>query len=128
MSLRLEEFSDRDNEGAITSGELAESMGLRPTKALPHPERNIASRLAWLRRYGVVARTEDKRWMLNDVGERLLHASLKKGEQKVLDGFDEDELLVVVASLGDRIASAHDEHATMAVRQWRHNLAQRGKR
>jgi hypothetical protein len=67
MSLRLEEFSDRellfafeehaDANGTISSRELSDGLSL---SGLKNPHMNVAIRLGWLKRYGIVYRDAGK--------------------------------------------------------------------
>lgn len=134
MSLKLEEFSDRellfaleefsDDEGLATSQAIADGLGFQPQPGLRHPHQNIAVRLGWLKRYGVVHR-EGKRWGLTEVGYRLMHGTLRASERKVLDNLDGDRLYAVMQEIGAHMITTGDEAATMVHRSWRHSMAQR---
>lgn len=136
MALTLEEFSDRellfafeehaDADGTITSRELADGLGFEPTDSLKHPQQNIAIRLSWLKRYGVVYRDADSgRWGLTQVGYRVLHGGLRARDTKALETLNEDALMAAVELMGRRMLTVNSESATMAQRQWRYSLAQR---
>jgi hypothetical protein len=133
MALRLEEFSDRellfaleehsDANGTISSRELADGLGL---SGLKNPHQNIAVRLGWLRRYGIVFRHEDSnRWALTTAGMRLLHGGLRKRETTIFEEMEEHSLLAAMDLFGARVINAGGEAATMAQRQWRYAVAQR---
>jgi hypothetical protein len=135
-SLRLEEFSDRellyaleehaDDDGTVSSRELAEGLGLTGMK---NPHQNIAIRLSWLKRYGVVYRDQETgRWGLTPVGETLMHSNLRAAERRLLEGLDPDKLLVVMQQLGGAMINANSEAATMAAREWRYSMAARKRR
>lgn len=139
MSLKLEEFSDRellfafeehaDAEGTITSHELADGLGLVASDGLKHPHQNVAVRLSWLKRYGVLYRDPaTARWGLTPAGHRVIHGGLKAGQKRALTEFDEDALFAAVELMGRRMVDAHSEAATMAQRQWRYSLAERKRR
>lgn len=136
MSLTLEEFSDRellfaleehgDNLGSVSSRELAEGLGLRPTDDLKHPHQNVAIRLSWLRRYGVVHRdAETKRWSLTDVGYALMHTDLRAPERRLMADLDPNRLYAVMQEMTRSVVAAPDEAATMVSRHWRYSLAER---
>lgn len=136
MSLRLEEFSDlellaaliehADDEGQISSAELADALGL---SGLKHPRRNVAIRLSWLKRYGVLYRDETtQKWGLTPVGETLINGNLRAAERRLLEGLDQGKLYAVIREVSRSMVEAHDEAATMAARQWRHGMAQRKAR
>lgn len=131
MSLTLEDFSDRellfaleehsDADGFVSSKGLAEGMGLKEGM-----HRNIAIRLAWLKRYGVVYREDESgRWGLTTAGERIMHGSLRAAERRALDALDEGRLYAAMEVLTTSYVDAHNEAATMAARHWRYAMAQR---
>jgi DNA-binding IclR family transcriptional regulator len=133
MALRLEDFSDRellfaleehaDGDGTVSSHELADGLGL---SGLENPHQNIAIRLAWLKRYGVVERDPGgKRWALTDVGARILHGGLRARESRALTEMSEDALFAAMEVFGSRMLNAHSEAAKMSERQWRYAMAQR---
>ena len=136
MSLTLEEFSDRellfaleeasDSNGQVSSLALAEALGLQAREGLKHPQQNIAVRLSWLKRYGVVYRDQDSgRWGLTDIGSRIVHGSISAGQRRMLADLDEDRLYAVMQELSRSMVRAHDEAATMTARHWRYTLAER---
>jgi hypothetical protein len=136
MALTLEEFSDRellfafeehaDANGTISSRELSDGLSL---SGLKNPHMNVAIRLGWLKRYGIVYRDPDTgRWALTTAGTRLLHGGLRKRESSVLEGMEEHSLLAAMDLFGARIIGAGGEAATMASRQWRYAVAQRKAR
>lgn len=133
MALTLEEFSDRellfaleehsDAEGLVSSLELAEGLGL---SGLKHPRQNVAIRLSWLKRYGVVYREQETgRWGLTPIGERIMHGSLRAAERRAVADLDEGRLYAIMTAISGSMLNAHDEAATMAARQWRYTLAER---
>jgi hypothetical protein len=139
MALTLEEFSDRellaafedhaDNDGTVSSIELAEGLGLASRDGLKHPTQNIAVRLTWLKRYGVLGRDpETGRWFLTDAGHRVVHGGLRARERRALEEFTDDALLAAAEQLGRRMVGAGKESATMAQRSWRYSLAERKMR
>jgi hypothetical protein len=136
MSLTLEEFSDRellfafeehaDANGTISSRELSDGLSL---SGLKNPHMNVAIRLGWLKRYGIVYRDSDTgRWALTTAGTRLLHGGLRKRESNALEEMEEHSLLAAMDLFGARIIGAGGEAATMASRQWRYAIAQRKRK
>jgi hypothetical protein len=132
-SLKLEDFSDHellyaledhaDADGLVSSEALANGLGLT---GLEHPTQNVAIRLSWLKRYGIVYRDEDTgRWGYTPVGRNLMHGRLTAAQKRMLDGMDPDAMLTLVQAVGGKIVTAHREAATMAAREWKYNLAAR---
>jgi hypothetical protein len=135
-ALKLEDFSDRellwaleesaDPDGFVSSSDLAGALGM---SSLENPTRNVAVRLGWLKRYGIVERHDDGvRWGLTSAGAALLNARLDAAEAKALDGLDPDKLLVVMQRVGHTMAYAGKEAATMAQRDFRNAQATRKRR
>ena len=131
-ALTLEDFSDREllwaleenaPDGYISSGDLADALGM---SSLENPTRNVAVRLGWLKRYGIVERHEDGvRWGLTRAGDALINARLDQAEAKALDDLDPDKLLIVMQRVGSTMAHAGAEAATMAQRDFRNATASR---
>ena len=138
--LTLEDFSDRellfaleehaDSDGTVSSGALAEGLGLSSENGLKHPVQNVAVRLTWLKRFGVVYRSEEtRRWGLTSAGYAALHGGLRVREERALAEFDDDSLFRAVELMGARMLNVRSaETATLAQRQWRYALAQRKRR
>ena len=136
MSLTLEEFSDRellfaleenlDGDGLVSSAALAEAMGLGDSRGLKHPAQNVAVRLSWLKRYGVVHRDKETgKWGLTPPGFRIIHGSLRASETKMLTDIDDERLFAVMQMVGSSMLRSGDEAATMVARHWRFSLAER---
>jgi DNA-binding IclR family transcriptional regulator len=136
MALTLEEFSDRellfaleehaDGDGLVSSQALAEGLGLVSQNGFKHPGRNVAVRLSWLKRYGVVHRDDEThRWGLTPVGYRLMHGSLRKAENRMLEDIDDERMFAVMERVGSNLLRSGDEAATMVARHWRYSMAAR---
>lgn len=138
MPLRLEEFSDQELLFALeecggadgaTSLELAEHLEPDRRDGLKHPHQNIAIRLGWLKRYGVVERDDKtRRWVLSPLGEGLMHGRLKASERRMLEEIDEGRLLTFVQAMTGHIIGASREAAKMSERQLRYGVAQHKQR
>ena len=128
-SLRLVDFLDEeflalvvdnaDYEGWASSQMIAESVTSEEITT-----RNVGSRLAWLKRYGVVER--DTRpgsrtrgfWRLTQVGEQLVHARFTKGQQTALSSVREEQLWQLAAELGTRYEAANQATAHLVRRRF----------
>lgn len=68
----------------------------------------VATRLAWLVRYGIVlrepnaAKTAKRRWGLTEEGAALLQGTLSSGEQNTIANLKGMKPVLAVASLADR--------------------------
>jgi DNA-binding HxlR family transcriptional regulator len=114
-SLRLSDFLDEeflalmlDNasaEGWVSSSELAESIDPDARDITP---RNVGSRLAWLKRYGVVER--DPRpgsptrnyWRLTPVGVEMINARFTKQQATVIEKLRDEQLWALSQQLSSR--------------------------
>lgn len=138
MSLKLEEFSDREllylltdvanHEGWSAAKDIAE----RISPGSP-PERNVTVRLSWLKRYGVLDNEDHKpeegprfkRWRLTTAGDQFMRGRLTAGQVRALESLSEGSLLLATSRLASRLSDASPQAATMMGREWRHGAAQR---
>ena len=138
--LRLEDYSDRElllivddvcrdgGEGWADSRDVAERLGMGGE----HPHRMVASRLAWLRRYGAVMQEPDeehakrrdadgkrpttRRWGLTSAGQALAQGELRKGVANALDKVADDQVLVLTRWLARRPSG--DVARQLTRREW----------
>jgi hypothetical protein len=116
----LYEFRDLDlmhkiaAEGLVRTEELAEAIGLGPGH---NP--NVGSRLAWMRRYGMVRRrTKDGLWLLTSGGERVVQARLRAAAQSELEALPEEALIETMASVVSRYRFVDQMTAAMLRREF----------
>jgi len=93
---RLAELADSKGVG---SQELAETFGFDPEDGA----RPLGIRLAWMRRYGMVAYDDgSKLWRLSRSGERVTNAQLLAPELKVVDEMPDEKMVEVMAHVTSR--------------------------
>jgi hypothetical protein len=146
-SLRLADMSDRevllivhdlqDSEGWVDSLDMADRMGMK------HDRRRstVASRLAWLRRYGAMEREflwdensnpivnrkgehrMGQRWRLTAIGEVIALGKLKAAQEKAVSELDDSQFLLLTRALAGRVRGA-DDHTVqkLSEREWRHQF------
>jgi hypothetical protein len=93
---RLAEVS---NEHGVSSQEVAELLGFEAETG----GRVVSTRLAWMRRYGmVVFNQETRNWNLSPSGERVIAAQLKAPELRVVEKMPDEKMIEVMALVTSR--------------------------
>ena len=125
QSLKLADYSDKELLGIVAdcAGEdgwahtedIAKTLGIRNDR----PHQSVGSRLAWLKRYGVVE-GGSKRWRLLEIGTVFLNGSIPKVTEKALDGMEPGQLFTVTRLLSRKQRSADKPVGHMLRREWRH--------
>lgn len=108
LMMRLEE------ESRMTSGELAEAVGLTNGGA-----RHMGIRLAWMKKFGFVEFDEKEHaWALSPGGERVTAAHLSKAKQRALTGVPDEALVEVMAHVAARYRMGDPLVAKMLSREF----------
>jgi len=103
-----------DDQGWIDTEHLARSMGLGDDH-----NRNVAIRLAWMRRYGMVVRDDAKGlWRLSRGGERVVSARLRAATVHELEALPEEAMVETMASVVSRYRLVDSMTATMLRREF----------
>lgn len=104
MSFSMYEFRDTDlmaklsELGGVSSVDLASEMGLTGEAT-----RAAGTRLAWMRRYGMVAfDSKQKLWALSRSGERVMAAKRRAALHKLVEEMPEGELVEAMAYVCSR--------------------------
>jgi len=96
LMYRLAEMA---NGRGVSSPDLAETLGFEAEDGA----RPVGIRLAWMRRYGMVAYDESaKLWKLSRGGERVVNAQLLAPELKVVDEMPDEKMVEVMAHVTSR--------------------------
>ena len=102
-----------DDEGWLETELLARAIGL-PDDSL----RNVGIRLAWMRRYGMVERDEERGlWRLSDGGERVVTARVRAATVRELEALPEEALVESMSSILQRYRFVDNMTATMLRRE-----------
>jgi hypothetical protein len=140
--LRLADLSDReillvlrdvaDGDGWADAVHVADQLAMIGD----HPHRMVASRLSWLRRYGAVDREEEqhkrddgskvRRWRLTATGEALALGTLKRAQERALEGLDDTQLLLVARHVAEHARAASATAAKLTEREWKHRWTRDG--
>ena len=87
------------NGAGVDVHELAELLGFEAEEG----GRNIGIRLAWMRRYGMVAFDEKTRhWALSKSGSRVVSAQLRAPELRVVKEMPDEKMVEVMALVTSR--------------------------
>lgn len=96
--LRLDREGNADGWSEAVA--LAESMGLPPGNG---GGKAMGSRLAWMRRYGMVEyKDETKMWRLSPGGVRVTTAHLKAAQEKSIKAVPDEALVDVMSHVTSR--------------------------
>lgn len=124
------DFSDREvlykladclnEDGVATSHEVAASAGLGRSEA-----RNVAVRLGWMKRYGVVDhaghRNEERLWTLTPDGRAMLDGTLNANMRAALAGVSDSQRVTIMEGLAGRAAD-NPLWKTMLRRSWQNRI------
>jgi len=89
---------ENDAEGWVELEHLARSLGLGDNH-----NRNVATRLAWMRRYGMLQRDEQRGlWRLAPGGVRVVQARIKAAAQQDLEELPDEAMVEVMANVAAR--------------------------
>ena len=87
------------NGAGVDSRELAELLGFDADEG----GRNIGIRLAWMRKYGMVAFDDKTRhWALSRSGSRVVHSQLRAPELRVVKEMPDEKMVEVMALVTSR--------------------------
>jgi hypothetical protein len=97
IMLRLSEMT---NGVGVTSQDLADALGF---EAEGEGTRAVGIRLAWMKRYGMVAYDDrDHTWKLSRGGTRVADAHLKAPELRVVEHMPDEKMVEVMALVTSR--------------------------
>lgn len=98
IMVRLAEESNGSGKG-VTTAQLADALGFEPDG----DRRPVGIRLAWMRRYGMVAFSEtDRAWRLSPGGRRVIQAQERAAEIAVVDQLPDETMVEVMAHVTSR--------------------------
>ena len=125
----LYDFRDTDimhrlseGNGGVDSKEVAEMLGFGEEDG----GRVVAVRLAWMRRYGMVAFDSEKRlWSLSPSGERVIQAQLKAPELRVVEKMPDEKMVEVMALVTSRFQRGEAMLAHMLRREFLYGTKRR---
>jgi len=114
LDLMQKLLAEADAEGWIETEALARAMGLGDDH-----NRNVAIRLAWMRRYGMIERDENRGlWRLSRGGGRVIEARLRAAATRELESLPDESMIEVMANVTSRYHLADRMTATMLRREF----------
>ena len=113
LDLMLRIRDEANDVGEITAQELADALGLSDDT------RNVAIRLAWMKRYGMLTFNEERRgWSLAKGGERVIAAKAKAAVAERIDNVPDEQLVDVMAHVTTRYRYGDPVIATLLRREF----------
>lgn len=118
MSFSVREFRDFDlmaklkETGPIPSKELAKELGGDELGS------HVGRRLGWMRRYGMLEKTDDGLWELSEAGSRVVWAKRRAALMNELEALPQEELIEVMAAVCARYRLGQPMIATMLRREF----------
>lgn len=109
----------RLNEGDLTAAQLADAIGMTGN--------GMASRLAWMRRFGFVER-EAGTWGLTAAGSRIVRSKLLAAQTRAIESVPEASLVEVMAHVTVRYREGDVVNAHLLRREFMHGTGRRSWR
>lgn len=98
LDLMLKVAEESNGSKGVSTHELADLLGFDEGDNRP-----VGIRLAWMRRYGMVAFDEGERlWRLSPGGRRVATAQLRSREIKLVDELPDESMVEVMAHVTSR--------------------------
>ena len=111
-----------DGLGPLTAPEMAVEMGLGGDDG----NRAVGSRMAWMRRFGMVELDEVTRvWKLSPGGERVLASRREAAVKNLIDQMPEHELIEAMAYITSRYRHGDHTLASMLRREFLYGTSPR---
>jgi hypothetical protein len=126
-NLTLFDYSDREllhivldqqdpQTGYASTAEIAEALGMTGN----HPNASVGIRLAWMRRWGAIAKRDGKpHWQVTKIGEDLIAGRLRKPQEAAVDEADPGELLMLTRRMTERYRAAGLTASHLIRREWK---------
>src|SRR5215471_17101750 len=113
LMLHLAEMVNGDGKGVPTS-ELADALGFAEGES-----RGVGIRLAWMKRYGMVAFNENERtWSLSRGGERVTQAHIRAPALRVVEQMPDESAVELMAHVTSRFQRGEPMIAQMLRREF----------
>ena len=96
LDLLLKLAAEADNDGGITTAQMADALN---TKSM----HNVASRFAWMKRYGMLERDEKTMaWYMTDGAKRVVMARMRAAQSKQLESMPDESMISVMSHVAQR--------------------------
>jgi hypothetical protein len=121
LDLMLKVEAEADNDGWVEAAHLARSVGFGDDS---HP---VAMRFAWMRRYGMLEYSEDKKmWRLSAGGRRVSSARLKASQAQAIEALPDEAMIEVMANVTSRYWRGDALTAHMLRREFLYGTRRKG--
>lgn len=112
------------NGAGVDAHELSELLGFEAESKEAH--RSVGIRLAWMRRYGMVAYDESsKHWALSRSGRRVVQAQLKAPQLKVVKEMPDELMVETMAMVTSRFQRGDSMLGHMLRREFKYGTGLR---
>lgn len=123
LDLLLKIATEANGSKGLTTAELADLLGFEEGDNRP-----MGIRLAWMRRYGMVAFDEgDRLWRLSTGGRRVATAQIKARQIDVIEKMPDEAMVEVMAHVTSRYQHGQNVLAHMLRREFLYGT-QKGRR
>lgn len=113
LDLMMRVHEAGDNEGWLSSQELAEALGMEDDI------RAVASRARWMREFGMFDFDDEKRlWRLSAGGERVVKAKVRAAATKQVDAVPDESMIDIMSHVTTRYRHGDPMMATMLRREF----------
>ena len=115
-------IAENTNGRGVTTAELADEMGFPAEEG----NRPMGIRLAWMRRYGMVAYDADNRlWKLSRSGSRVAEAHLRAPALRVFKELPDEAMVEAMAQVTSRVQRGDTMIANMLRREFLYGTQRR---
>ena len=129
MGFKVTDFRDTDllwklaQQGAsgVEARELAQELGASEDGA-----HGVGSRLAWMRRYGMVAYDEKKKlWTPTQAAERVLASTVRASRMQAIESIPDEQMVEVMAHVTSRYRLGDPMTAALLRREFQYGTSPR---
>ena len=107
--------------GGVPTAELAETLGFEEGD-----NRAVSIRMAWMRRYGMVAfDSKERTWTLSSPGERVTRAHLRAPALRTIEALPDETMVEVIAQVTSRYQRGEPMLANMLRREFLYGTKRR---
>jgi hypothetical protein len=122
LDLMLKLAAEAGDEGWVETGALAGTLGFERA-------RDVSTRLAWMRRYGMLEFDQQRHmWRLSPGGERVTKARLQAAQQRTIEALPEESMVEVMANIASRYRLGSPLVAHMLRREFMYGTQADGRR
>lgn len=117
LLLIVMEQADASDDGFADTKTIADTLGIEGDRRL----QSVGSRLAALKRFGVVERLPEvtrAKWQVTPIGRLMANGKVTKGIERSLEGISPEQTLLVTRYLTRRYREAPEAASHLIRREW----------